>query len=136
MSLGSITEHIMRKANTEAAAIIQQARKDAAAIIQQAHQDAKRLYQDSMDREKVFCERQKLKVTVGARLEAKKNLLFAKQELINSVFENLKSKVRKDKLKKQRVAQNKTEEVNEDIDFYLAKVRSDYETGISEILFI
>jgi V/A-type H+-transporting ATPase subunit E len=135
MSLESILAHILDEATAQKEKIIQDAQQEARRIIQEAQKGAERLYQESIDKEKALYESQKQSLLVNARLEAKSNYLRAKQELIDSVFENVKSSLNKDKLKKQQVFIDKTQTVSEDVDFYLNHIRPDYEAEIARILF-
>ena len=135
MSLESILQHIIEEANFQKEKIIQEAKQEAHKIIQLAKLDAEELYRDILNQEKGLYERQKQKIMVNARLEDKKSLLASKQELIDAVFVKLKSTLKKDKFKKEQIFQNKTQELAEDLDFYLNKIRPDYETEIAQILF-
>jgi hypothetical protein len=62
-------------------------------------------------------------------------LLAAKQELIDAVLEKLKSEIKKDKLKKKQILQDKIQEVPEDMDFYFQNIRRENESEIARILF-
>jgi len=135
MSLESILHHIIKDATFQQEKIMQAAKEEAHKIIQLAKPEAEKLYKEILEQEKSLCERQQRQVMVNAGLESKKNLLAAKQELIDAVFVKLKSTLKKDKFKKQQIAQDKIYEVAEDIDFYLHKIRPDYETEIAKILF-
>jgi len=135
MSLDSIIEHILKEAEAEKEKIIQQAQQERAALIQQTKKEADQLYHHSIETETARLERQKQGLIVQARIESKKQLLKTKQELIDTAFVRLKSTLKKDKLKKEQISYDKIDEVNEDIDFYLNKVRPDYETEIAKILF-
>jgi vacuolar-type H+-ATPase subunit E/Vma4 len=135
MSLESILDHIINEANSQKSRIIQDSRYQADGIIQLARQDSSKLYQDIVDKARAAYSAQKQKLIVAARLEAKKRLLVIKQGLIDAVFEKLRAKINQDKLKKKQVLTDKTQDAPEDIDFYLNKIRVDYETDIARILF-
>jgi len=135
MSLESIIKHILGEADSHRDKIIQEAKQQRDKIIREAKLEAERLYREAINKEKALAEAQKQRLIVNARLEEKKNLLKAKQELIDSVFKELKSTLAKDRFKKQRVLTDRVKEVPEDIDFYLKKVRQDNETEIARILF-
>lgn len=135
MSLESILGRIENEVFIQRDRIIQEAREEAEKIIQQAKMDAEKLYKEILYKERALYEHQRQKLIVNTRLEAKKNLLAAKQELIDAVFIKLKSAFKKEKFKKQQIFQHKINEVSEDIDFYLNKIRPDYETEIAKILF-
>jgi len=134
MSLDSIIEHILKEAEAEKEKIIQQAQAERSTLIQETKKQAEQLYQESIQKETGRLERQKQGLIVQARIESKKQLLKTKQELIDMVFAKLKSTLKKDKLKKEQVSHDKIYEVSEDIDFYLNKIRPDYETEIAKIL--
>ena len=135
MSLESILEHILQQANTEKNSIIQEARLDAERITSAAQQEADILFREIIAREKAAYENQRQWLIVNARLEQKKNLLSTKQGWVDSVFKKLKPTLKGDQLKKQQVSPDKVKEVPEDIDFYLSKLRQDYETEIARIIF-
>ena len=135
MSLDSILKHILDEAGVRRQEILRQARKESEALIQEARVEADSLYQGILNQAMQDCEKTKERLLVDARLGAKKDLLLAKQELIGEVFAMLKAALRTDRLKKQQVLEDKIKEAPEDIDFYLAKLRQDYETEIAEMLF-
>lgn len=135
MSLESILEHILNEARTQKEDMVQQARQKKELIIKQARQEADMLYQENIEGEKAHLERERQRQIVNARLESKKNLLKAKQELIGAVFEKLKSRLKSDKFKKQQISQEKVREIPEDLDFYLKRIRPDHEAEIAKILF-
>lgn len=135
MSLESILNHILAEANTQRDKIIQEAKFAADKIIQEAKQEAEALYQEELNKEKTLSLAQRQRLVVNARLEEKKKLLEAKQELIDNAFEKLKLTLKSDRFKKQQVSADRIKEVPEDIDFYLKQLRQDYETEIAGILF-
>lgn len=135
MSFESILSQIVNEANAERKKIINQANQQKEEILRQAKLEAENFYQEIVDKERRVFEAEKQKIIVNARLEGKKQLLSAKQGLIDQVFERLKSEIKKDSFKKKQISQDGTKEVPEDIDFYLKKIRPEYETEISEILF-
>lgn len=135
MSLESILGHILGEADTQEDKIMQEARRQRDTIIREAKIEAEKLYQEVLNKEKSLYETQRQRLIVNARLEQKKNLLRAKQELIDSVFKKLKSSLASNKFKKQQVFTDKVKEVPEDIDFYLEKIRQDYEGEVASILF-
>ncbi len=135
MALESILEHIINKAKKEEENIIQEAELQADKIIQEAKLEAEKLYREILNKEKALAEAEKQKLVVNARLEEKMNLLKAKQELINDVFNKLKSALAGNKFKKQQVLTDKVKEVPEDIDFYLTDIRQENEAEIAGMLF-
>ena len=135
MSLESILEHILNEAEGEKKKILQEALAQADAIILQAKEEAARLYNSIVAKEKSLHEHHKQKLIVNARLELKKNLLAAKQEIIGEVFSKLKSALKAERFKKEQISYEKVKETVEDIDFYLAMLRQEQETEIARILF-
>ena len=135
MSLESILNHILDEADVQKNGIIQEAMQKRDAFIKEANLEGEQIYRETLEKEKILCEKQKRRLVVSANMEAKKNLLNSKQELIDRVFEKAKSSIKKDDLKKLLVSSDKTQEVTEDIDFYIDKARLDFETDIAKILF-
>lgn len=135
MSLESILNNIINEADSRKEKILQEAAQQAGLIIQAAEQRAQGLYQGLIDKEKNLSLAGKQKLIVNARLESKKRMLFVKQELIKAVFEKFRAKIKKDRLKKKQVLPDKIQDVAEDIDFYLNKIRLEYESEIAKILF-
>lgn len=135
MSLEAILSHIMNDANSQRNDILKQANQQKEATLKEARQNAVRIYQEIFDNEKAILEAQRQKLIVSARLENKKQILFAKQELIDLAFERLKSEMKNDKFRKKQISHDGIKEVPEDIDFYLAQIRPEYEADLAEILF-
>ncbi|MBM3252226.1 MAG: hypothetical protein FJZ11_05580 [Candidatus Omnitrophica bacterium] len=135
MSLEAILSQIMNDANGQRNIILKQANQQKEEILRQARQDADKIYQEILDREKSAFEAEKQKFIINVRLEARKQLLCAKQELIDLAFERLKSELKKDTFKKKQILQDGIKEVPEDINFYLSKIRPEYESRLAEILF-
>lgn len=135
MSLESILNHILEQAKNEKEKILQAAKQKQNIIIKEARHEAERIYQEGIEKEKKILERQKQGLIVNARLQAKKDLLKTKQELIEGVLIKLKSELKKERPKKQLVSPEKTREVTQDLGFYLNKIRHEHETEIAKILF-
>lgn len=135
MSLESILEHIHNEAGVQREKMIREAQREASTIIQEAKKEAEKLYQEIIEKEKVLGVKEKQKLIVQARLEAKQNLLKTKQELMDSIFEKLKSYLGKTELKKRQIARDREHDVSEDINFYLRTLRQDFEAEIAKILF-
>jgi len=135
MSLDSILKHILDEAGAKRDEIIREAQKETEALIQAAGAEAEALYKDIIIHTKQDCEKNRERLLVNARLEARKSLLCAKQTLVEEVFKRLKAGLKSDKFKRQQISEGKIKEAPEDLDFYLAKLRRDYETEIAGILF-
>jgi len=135
MSLESILEHILNESDIERERIIKEAQLEADKILRQAELEAGVFYKEIFEKEKALYEAQKQKLIVNARLEQKKSLLAAKQELIDAVFKKLKIALKEEKFKKQQILADKVKEIPEDIEFFLANLRRDHETEVARILF-
>ncbi|HOX54082.1 MAG: hypothetical protein PHI86_02180 [Candidatus Omnitrophica bacterium] len=135
MSLEAILSHIMNDAKGQRDILLKQANQEKEEILKQAKADAARAYQAILDREKSIFEAEKQKLIVNARLDVRKQLLSCKQELIDSAFERFKSGIKHDIFKKKQIFSDETKEVPEDINFYLAKIRPEYEAELAQILF-
>ncbi|MCM8770668.1 MAG: V-type ATP synthase subunit E family protein [Candidatus Omnitrophica bacterium] len=135
MSLEAILAHITQEAEVKKNQIIQEAQKEAEKIIQASRQEAEAVYNTFLQQEKIKQESEKRGLIVKARLENKKRMLQAKQELIDEVFQRLKSGLAKERFKKEQVSFKETKEVAEDLDFYLANLRLTLEPEIARILF-
>jgi len=135
MSLDSIIEHILNQARLEAKSLIAEARKVADKDIQEARREAEALYQALLEKEKSLLEANKQKLIVNARLESKKNILLAKQKLIDNAFGQIKVELAKVRPSKQKISREKIEEVSEDLDFYLKQFRPEHEHRIAQVLF-
>lgn len=135
MSLDSILEHIISNADIEAGKIIEEARLSKENILKEAKEEADKLYNQRLQKEKAAGERIREGLLVNARLESKKSILAAKQGLLSEVFEKLKPAFAGAKLSRELIGRDKTSEVAEDIDFYIDKIRRDYEAEVAKILF-
>jgi V/A-type H+/Na+-transporting ATPase subunit E len=135
MSLELILEHIGSDARAQQENSIQSAKNDAAQILERARADAQKAYEEIMSRQKNLAESQKQKGIVTARLEARKDLLAVKQEFINAVFEKLKSQLVKEQVHKTSIFLDREVATPEDVEFYIAKIRSEHESEIARILF-
>jgi len=135
MPLESILERILAEAVAQQEKIIQEALTQAEKVMQEARQSADILYQDILQKAKADSLSQKQMCIVNARLGHKRNILEAKQELIESVFKKTKSTLKEVAIKKQLVFADKVSEAAADIDFYLGRLRQDYESEIARILF-
>ena len=134
MAIESITNTILAEANQEAEKIIRQAQEEAVKLRQQAKQEAAVLREEIIGRERSLAEKEKQRLMVSARLESKKEILKAKQEFIDELFKKVKAQLKQDEFKKEQVFQDRTEEVPENIDFYLQNLRIKYETEIAGII--
>ena len=135
MSLESILGHILGEARAKEKEIIQQAQERKAAILRQAQDEAEKIYQEEISTAEALLESERQRLIVQARLGAKMNLLKAKQELIDAVFAKLKSELgNKERFKKQQIFPDKAQEAPENLNFYLGRIRLDYESEIAKIL--
>lgn len=135
MSLDSILNHIINNANIEAEKIISKAHLSKEDILKEAKEEADKIYNQRLKKEKAAGERIKQELLVNARLGNKKSILAIKQELLSQVFEKLKPAFAGTKLSRELIGRDKTSEVDEDMNFYIDKIRTDYETEVAKILF-
>jgi vacuolar-type H+-ATPase subunit H len=134
MPLESIVEEILREANSEKGRIIESGQKEAEAIIQEAKAEADKICQDIIAREKQNLESEKQRSITAAKLQERKKILEAKQEMIKNVFLKIKG-IFKGDIKKVIVSRDRVEEEPLEIDVFLDELRRDYETEIAKILF-
>jgi vacuolar-type H+-ATPase subunit E/Vma4 len=135
MALDSIITHIEAQASGQAESIMQQAREQEVRLLNDGKAAAKKLYRDLLAIETTRLERQKQQQLVNCRLENRKKILEIKEEILDLLFEKMRTHLQKGKIKKQLVSAREQREVPEDIDFYLEKLRRDFETEIAAMLF-
>jgi len=135
MALDSIIAHIQAQAASQAESIMQQAREQEAQLLNDGKTAAEKLYHDLLALEKNRRERQKQRQLVNCHLENRKKILQTKEEILDSLFEKVRTHLQKGKIKKQVVSANEQREIPEDIGFYLDKLRRDFETQIAVMLF-
>jgi vacuolar-type H+-ATPase subunit E/Vma4 len=135
MSIEAILEHIGNQGILEREKVLEEAKLKAAGVLNEAKQKAKEVYRTIFDREKALYEKQKHTAVVNARLDSKKNMLAAKQELIEAAFETLALELDRAKLKKKQITPDKIHEVHAEVFFYLKQLRNKWEAEIAKILF-
>ncbi len=135
MALDSIIAHIRAQAAGQAEAIMQQAREQEARLLNDGKVAAEKLYRDLLAIETNRLERQKQRQLVNCRLENRKKILATKAEILDQLFEKVRTHLQKGKIKKQVVSAGEQREVPEDIGFYLDKLRRNFETQIATMLF-
>ncbi|MDD5618013.1 MAG: V-type ATP synthase subunit E family protein [Candidatus Omnitrophica bacterium] len=135
MSLESILNRITKENDVKVEGVVKEASQQAQEIIREAEKQAQALYKDGIAREKSLCEFDKQRLIANAQLESRKKILQAKQELIGEVIAQLKPLIKKEKFRKKQIHFDTVKETAEDIDFYLNKLRQDYEAEIAKILF-
>jgi V/A-type H+-transporting ATPase subunit E len=135
MSLEKIIGSIRASAETQADAVVREATEQANGIIQAVHQQAGDVYDRLCAQEQQKLQRHREKVLVNARLDARRAILQAKQELIDDIFDLLKVELVKARLKKKEIFSDGQREAACDLDFYLAGLRNDYESQVALRLF-
>ncbi len=135
MSLEKIIASIIAEAEREGDTLIRDATARADALIQDAHQEAGRLYGLLCRQEKQRLDRERQTVLVKARLDARKQVLRAKQELISELFDALKPQLALHKPKKKEIFPDRELEAAADMQVYVATVRADLESQVAERLF-
>jgi vacuolar-type H+-ATPase subunit E/Vma4 len=135
MALDSIIAHIEAQAAGQVEAVMRQARQQEAGLLADGKAAAEKSYRDLLDREKSRLEKQKQRRLVSCRLENRKKILQAKEEILTGLFEKVRVQLQKGHIKKLVVAADEERETPEDIGFYLQKLRRDFETRIAAMLF-
>jgi len=135
MALESILNHIAGNANSEAENIVKKARQEAEILISEAREKAEiRVVEFVRGRTEEY-EKLKQKMIVNARLEARKDILQAKQDLISRVFEQLKPLLENLKLTQNRITFDTVQPVPAPSVLYEHNLRADFEQEIADILF-
>jgi vacuolar-type H+-ATPase subunit E/Vma4 len=135
MALDSILAHIEAQAAGQVEAVTRQARQQEAGLLAGGRAAAEKSFRDLLEREKNRLEKQKQRRLVSCRLENRKKILQAKEEILASLFEKVRAQLQKRHIKKLVVAADEQRETPEDIGFYLQKLRRDFETRIAAMLF-
>ena len=135
MAFDDILDHIVNESLDEKYRIIKEARAEAAGILTKGEEEARGTYSSIIETEKVRAEAEKRRLMVGARLESKKKVLKAKQDLVELVFKKTASALTKDILKKEQVTQSGISESPADLNSYIEKIKFDYEIEVAKILF-
>ena len=135
MSLESIIQHIEREALAKRDSIIGEAGRERERVLEDARREAGRLYDERMEKERVVIAGHKQRITVNARLDGRKNVLAAKQDIVGSCFEKAGSSLPKNAFMKERITGEGSVEAPEETAFYMEQARSDHETAVAEILF-
>jgi len=135
MSLEAIIERILEQARAQAQEISDRAKQEAKELTLKAEQEGQKIYQGLLAQEERLIQAQKHKAIVNARLDCRKDILRAKQDLIAAVFFQLKDSLGKGKFRKERIFADKSEEVAVDAGPYLEKLKFDYQSEIAGILF-
>jgi V/A-type H+-transporting ATPase subunit E len=135
MAIDSILNHIVSAAESEAEAIIKKAQADAHSLAEKTQRESDVIYKKIMDKEHAACETHKKALIVDARLEAKKEILKARQEIIDEVFNRLKSQLPSAILKKQQVYADKIKESSLAAEPFIEHLRQRYDADIARILF-
>jgi vacuolar-type H+-ATPase subunit E/Vma4 len=135
MPVESILKRLLDEAGGQRQVIIQEAQKEAEGIIREAQIQAGILYNNILASAQADYDSQRQRFIVKARLDAKRNLLETKQELIEEVLKRLRLDLKNDTFKKQQVSFDRVKEVPGELDFYLNRLRQDYEMQVARILF-
>lgn len=135
MSVKNIVNHILSGAQSGKESALQEAKVQAADIVERAGKEAEAVYQDIFNKGKQKAENNKNQLVVNARLEAKKKMLAAKQDIIGRIFGEIKKQGIAGKVKKEVIYIDKVSQAEQDVDFYLDKIRLEHEAALAEILF-
>jgi vacuolar-type H+-ATPase subunit E/Vma4 len=135
MALDSIIAHIRTQAASQAETIMEQTRRQEARLLNDGRSAAEKLYRDLLAGEKNRVERLKQHQLVSCRLENRKKILRTKEEILDSLFEKVRTHLQQGGIKKQVVSAHGLREFPEDTGFYLQQLRRDFETQIAALLF-
>lgn len=100
MGINEIEKKILEEAEQEAFNIKKEAKAKALQIAKEFKSKAEAQYKDIVNNAKIKAEGLKKSILVPARLEARKNILKAKHELLDQVFHGISSKKREENLEK------------------------------------
>jgi vacuolar-type H+-ATPase subunit E/Vma4 len=135
MALDSIIAHIRTQAASQTETIMEQTRRQEAQLLNDGRSAAEKLYRDLLAGEKNRVERLKQHQLVSCRLENRKKILRTKEEILDSLFEKVRTHLQQGGIKKQVVSAHGLRELPEDTGFYLQQLRRDFETQIAALLF-
>ncbi len=135
MPLDGIIDYIVNESLDEKHKIIKEAQAEAAGILTKGKEEARGVYSSIIEKEKAHAEAEKRRLIVSARLENKKKILKAKQDLVELVFKKAASALTKDILKKEQITQSGIKESPVDLNVYIEKIKFDYEIEVAKILF-
>jgi vacuolar-type H+-ATPase subunit E/Vma4 len=135
MALYSILARIQDDTAAQGRAIVQEARQHAEKLVEAGEQEAEKLYRGTMLAAKNLAAQKKQRELVICRLENRKRVLQTKQEILDALFAKAKSRLKKNRIKKQVVASKGHTEESENIDFFLNALRRDIESELAKLLF-
>ena len=135
MPLDSMIDYIINASLDEKYNVIKEARTKATELLSDAEEEARKLYEAIIEKERLAAKAEKQRLIVNARLESKKKILKAKQDLIDLVFNKVAASFTEDILKKEQITQSKVQESSLGAASYLEKIRFDYEIEVAKILF-
>ena len=135
MAIDSILEHILNEGARQREAILRDAAAQAGVIDSVGKQTAGETYLKILNEETERIALNRKRRLIAVRLEIRNDILRAKQEIIDRLFAEWKTTLRKGTFKKQQVSFTRTKAVTENTDFFLTDLRRDFETEIASILF-
>lgn len=97
MGFADIEKKILDSAQAEAQRILKEAKAQAAELLSQGKLNAQNRYDELIKEAHKKAEDLKRSLLTPARLEAKKELLSAKQEILDTVFKGIPQKIREEK---------------------------------------
>ncbi|MFH1338634.1 MAG: V-type ATP synthase subunit E family protein [Candidatus Omnitrophota bacterium] len=134
MALEDIIKKILEDAQNKAQEILTRAEQEAEQIRKEADVKAERVAQEIIQENTNSGQQEALRITTLARLEARKEILSAKQKILNKIFSdpNISGLVKAEKT----VVLPETEKRETlEPEIYLNTVRPNYEARVAEILF-
>ena len=97
MGFADIEKKILDSAQAEAQKILKEAQAQAAEILSQGKLNAQNRYDELVKEAHKKADDIKRSLLIPARLEAKKELLSVKQEIMDEVFKGIPQKIREEK---------------------------------------
>ena len=134
MGLEDIIKKILEDAEKKAQEILTRAEQEAEQIRKDAEAKAERIAQEIILEKKNSGQQEALRITTLARLEARKEILSAKQKMLNKVFSDPKI-FDLAKAEKTVVLPEKEKREALEPEIYLKTLRPAYEARAAEILF-
>jgi vacuolar-type H+-ATPase subunit E/Vma4 len=135
MAIDSILEHILSEGARQREAILRDAAAQAGVIDSAGKQAAGETYLKILHEETERIALNRKRRLIAVRLEIRNDILRAKQEIIDRLFTEWKTTLRKGTFQKQQVSFTRMKAVAENTDFFLTDIRRDFETEIASILF-
>ncbi|MFH1678559.1 MAG: hypothetical protein ABH914_02945 [Candidatus Omnitrophota bacterium] len=134
MALEDIVKKILGGAEEKAQNFLTEAEKEALRIQKDAEDKAQRLNDEIIHAKRVSAKQEALRITILARMEGKKSILFAKQKMLEQVFSDPRV-LSLAKAQKTIILPEEEKQTPLDPGVYLKLLRPRYEYGVVDLLF-